>query len=119
MPKPRMSTLTIPKSAECVTSPLAYFRLHGRSKKWFTAKNRDERYDYMYSEASLEKIKTKIERVAKEAQKTLVATNNHYKGQAAVNALELKSMLGGTKVKAPKPLVEHYPEQLSGSTESV
>ena len=60
------------------------------------------------------KIKTKVEKVTNEAQKTLVATNNHYKGQAAVNAIELKKMLGGKKIKAPKPLVEHYPEQLSG-----
>jgi len=29
-----------------------------------------------------------------------------------VNALELKNMLGGKKIKAPKPLVEHYSEQL-------
>jgi uncharacterized protein YecE (DUF72 family) len=86
--------------------------LHGRSKQWFTAKNRDERYDYLYSQSSLEKIKTKVEKVAGEAKKTLVATNNHYKGQAAVNAFEMKSMLGDKKVNAPKPLVEHYPEQL-------
>lgn len=78
------------EGTEIVTSPLAYFRLHGRSKQWFTAKNRDERYDYLYSQSSLEKIKTKVEKAANEAQKTLVATNNHYKGQAAVNAIELK-----------------------------
>jgi uncharacterized protein YecE (DUF72 family) len=41
-----------------------------------------------------------------------VVTNNHYKGQAAVNALELKKMLGGKEVRAPKTLVDHYPEQL-------
>jgi hypothetical protein len=29
-----------------------------------------------------------------------------------VNALELKSMLEHTKVKAPAPLMDHYPEEL-------
>jgi len=36
--------------------------------------------------------------------------NNHPKGQAAVNALELKSMLSGKKVQAPESLVEKYPQ---------
>jgi len=107
------------EGTEIVTSPLAYFRLHGRSKQWFTAKNRDERYDYLYSQSSLEKIKTKVEKAANEAQKTLVATNNHYKGQAAVNAIELNNMLGRKRVKAPRTLVEHYPEQLSGIADPV
>jgi uncharacterized protein YecE (DUF72 family) len=53
-----------------------------------------------------------VTNIAGQTQKTFVVTNNHYKGQAAVNALELKEMLGGKKVKAPKTLVDHYPEQL-------
>ena len=36
--------------------------------------------------------------------------NNHFQAKAAVNALELKSMLGGTRVKAPPGLLENYPE---------
>jgi uncharacterized protein YecE (DUF72 family) len=50
------------EGTEIVTSPLAYFRLHGRSKQWFTAKNRDERYDYLYSKSSLEKLKRRWRR---------------------------------------------------------
>jgi hypothetical protein len=38
-----------------------------------------------------------------------VVANNHPRGQAAVNALQLKSMLTGEKVKAPEMLVEAYP----------
>jgi hypothetical protein len=45
--------------------------------------------------------------------------NNHFKGQAAANALELKNMLSGKRVKAPKPLVEHYSEQLMAIAEPV
>ena len=49
-------------------------------------------------------------RLAELAEKTFAITNNHYKGKAAVNALELKGMLSQRKVKAPATLVEHYPE---------
>jgi uncharacterized protein YecE (DUF72 family) len=41
---------------------------------------------------------------------TYVVTNNHYLGKAAVNALELISILKGGKVEVPEPLRKHYPE---------
>ncbi len=36
--------------------------------------------------------------------------NNHFEGKAGVNALQLKHMLSGQRVRAPEPLLEHYPE---------
>lgn len=98
------------EGTEYVTAPIAYLRLHGRSKDWFTAKNRDERYDFLYSKGSLEKIKSKVQNMAVKAEKTFVAANNHPKGQAAVNAVELKSLLFDKKVRAPETLVKSYPE---------
>src|SRR5262249_15853429 len=97
------------EGTEYVTAPFAYLRLHGRNKEWFTAKNRDTRYDYLYSEDSLQKVKSKIEKMAATADKTFVAANNHPRGQAAANAVELKSLLSGEKVKAPETLVRTYP----------
>lgn len=61
------------EGTEYVTAPLAYLRLHGRSKDWFTAKSRDARYDYVYSKESLQKVKGKIEKMAGAAEKTFVA----------------------------------------------
>ena len=93
------------------TAPLAYVRLHGRNyKEWFQSDNRDDRYNYLYTPKQLEPWKDKIERLGEKAEKTFAVTNNHYKGKAAVNALELKQMLTGKKIKAPPTLVEHYPE---------
>lgn len=93
------------------TAPVAYVRLHGRNyKEWFHSDNRDDRYNYLYTPQQLEPWKEKIEQLGEKAQKTFAVTNNHYKGKAAVNALELKHMLKGKKVKAPAILVEHYPE---------
>jgi hypothetical protein len=37
-------------------------------------------------------------------------TNNHFEGKAGVNALQLKNMITGERVKAPEPLLKHYPD---------
>jgi uncharacterized protein YecE (DUF72 family) len=96
---------------EHVTSKLGYVRLHGRNyKDWFDSDDRNDRYNYLYSESELGGWKDKIENVAAKAQTTYVITNNHYQGRAGVNALELKSMLEGKRVKAPPGLLENYPE---------
>ena len=43
------------------------------------------------------------------AEVTFVAANNHPRGQAAANAVELKSLLLGEKVNAPETLIKTYP----------
>jgi len=94
-----------------VTAPFSYIRLHGRNyDKWFNAKNRDERYDFLYTGERLERVKKRIGEMAKNSETAFVVANNHPRGQAAVNALELKSMLSGRKVEAPELLVKAYPE---------
>jgi uncharacterized protein YecE (DUF72 family) len=96
---------------EHVTSPVGYVRLHGRNyDQWFEAEKRDDRYNYLYTESELAGWKDKIERIAKKAEVTYVVTNNHFEAKAGVNALQLKHMLTGQRVKAPEPLLRHYPE---------
>jgi uncharacterized protein YecE (DUF72 family) len=90
--------------------------LHGRNKQWFQAKDRDEQYDYLYSKDKLSRIKEKISNMSAKAKKVFVAANNHPKGQAPANALELKHMLTGKKVRAPEPLVRAYPLELKEIT---
>ena len=98
-------------ATEHATSPVAYVRLHGRNyKEWFQSDNRNDRYNYLYTPQQLEPWKEKIERLGEKAQKTFAVTNNHYRGKAAANAIELKKMISGKKVRAPKTLIEHYPE---------
>ena len=105
-----------PEPTEHVTSSVGYVRLHGRNyEHWFAESgsdgdNRDDRYNYLYKPAELEKWKERIEIVARKAQSTFVIANNHYQAKAPVNALELRSLLDGTKVRAPETLVKHYPE---------
>lgn len=93
------------------TSEIGYVRLHGRNyKEWFADSGRDARYNYLYSKAELEAWKPRIEQVAGFAKTTYVIANNHFRGQAAANALQLLSLLRNQPVQAPTSLVEAYPE---------
>lgn len=96
------------------TAQVGYVRLHGRRyDTWFSddpATPPEERYNYLYSEAELEPWAARIRKVASRAGTTFVITNNHFQGKAVVNALQLISLLSGSKVKVPEPLRHHYPE---------
>lgn len=93
------------------TSPIRYVRLHGRNyKEWFQAERSEDRYNYLYTVTRLEPWQEKIKEISRQTDRTFVIANNHYKGKAAADATELKSMLSGKKVKAPSRLVETYSE---------
>jgi uncharacterized protein YecE (DUF72 family) len=93
------------------TGPVGYVRLHGRNyKDWFSEDaDRDSRYDYLYSEDELEPWLDRIEQVTESSAETYVITNNHFRGKAAVNALQIKCKIEGKKVEAPASLVSAYP----------
>jgi len=95
-----------------VTAKVGYLRLHGRNvKDWFREDaGRDARYDYLYNEFELFEIAERIRQIAKEAEEVYVITNNHYRGKAVCNALELKAKLGEKNLKIPGVLLEHYPQ---------
>jgi len=106
---------------EHVTGAIGYIRLHGRNyEHWFADQgsgydNRNDRYNYLYNERELAGWKERIINVAEKAQATYVITNNHFESKAAVNALELKAMIGGKRVLAPETLIQKYPELRSMS----
>ncbi len=96
--------------SEHVTAKLAYVRLHGRRyDQWFDPEKPSDRYDYLYTTDELQGWKSRIGTVAHKAEVTFVVANNHFQGKAPANALELKSMITGQKVKAPEVLVRRYP----------
>jgi len=100
-------------SAEA-TSPIGYIRFHGRRyDTWFgddPATPVHERYNYLYSPEELDPWAARIRKVQQNTRKTFVVTNNHFQGKAVVNALQLISVLKGSKVKIPEPLRQHYPQ---------
>jgi len=102
---------SIKPSAVCTNPELSYVRLHGRNyKSWFNEKaGRDERYNYLYSHDELEDWIEKIKNLGKKSKKVVVITNNHYRGQALANALQIKNMITQEKLDIPFDLLKQYP----------
>jgi uncharacterized protein YecE (DUF72 family) len=97
-----------------VIGPVAYYRFHGRNAaKWFGPDtSNEERYDYLYSERELEPWVARIRKgAARRPEATAFAVmNNHFRGQAVANALQLQQLLTGGVREAPESLRDAYPE---------
>jgi uncharacterized protein YecE (DUF72 family) len=98
------------KPSDLATGALAYVRLHGRNyEKWFAHGESWERYNYLYSKEELAPWVDRIRTLAT-ANETYVVTNNHFRGQAIVNAVELEESLG-MDARMPPQLKETYPHR--------
>jgi uncharacterized protein YecE (DUF72 family) len=95
-----------------VTSDIGYLRLHGRNvATWFQDEaNRDARYDYLYSAPELAEITEALVRIAAQARDVYLIANNHFRGQAALNALEVRRRLTRAPVDVPAQLLTTYPQ---------
>jgi uncharacterized protein YecE (DUF72 family) len=106
---------------DLVTAPLAYFRFHGRNApKWFGPDTSNEqRYNYLYSE---EELAPWVERIRGAGPSVAALTagdgtkgsiyailNNHFRGQAVANAIELNAALTGARPEIPSTLADAYP----------
>ncbi len=104
-----------------VTAPVAYYRFHGRNAaKWFGPNtSNEERYNYLYSERELEPWAERIRegRARRADANAFAVMNNHFRGQAVANALQLQQMLIGERRAVPESLREAYPS-ISGATRS-
>jgi uncharacterized protein YecE (DUF72 family) len=95
-----------------VSSPVGYLRLHGRNAAAWFAEDSDaaERYNYRYAGEELTGLVAVAEDIGRRARETYLITNNHFRGQAALNALELRYHLRRAPVPVPPPLMAAYPE---------
>lgn len=102
---------SIGPSAVTTNPDFAYVRFHGRNQRnWFRKEaGRDDRYDYLYSREELGDWIRRIKDLGTKSGKIYVITNNHYRGQAMANALQIRNMITGEKVDVPEPLLEKYP----------
>jgi uncharacterized protein YecE (DUF72 family) len=98
------------KPSEHSTSPIGYIRLHGRNyEHWFTSgEHPEERYDYLYNPGELEGWAERIRHVAEAGEATYVITNNHFRGKAVANALQLISIVRDQTVAVPPGLASEY-----------
>ena len=98
------------KPSDTITGPVGYVRLHGRNyEKWFAKGESWERYNYLYSNEELSPWADRIRGMSEE-KATYVITNNHFRGQAIVNAVELEASLG-MEAKMPPQLKTAYPDR--------
>lgn len=96
---------------QTVFGPTAYVRLHGRNKQNWFAENVPsyERYNYLYTDAELREWVARINAMLVQARNVYVFANNHYRGQAVTNALQLRHLLGESNLRAPAGLITTYP----------
>jgi uncharacterized protein YecE (DUF72 family) len=93
------------------TGPLGYLRAHGRRRdKWFDfGKDREARYDYLYGPEELADLAARVRELMGKAPEVYVIFNNHPRGQAVANALEMAHLLTGRSFPLPPGLVAAFP----------
>lgn len=98
-------------SAATTHPEFSYVRFHGRNTRdWFRKDaGRDDRYNYLYSTQELEDWLQRIRELGRKSPKVFIITNNHYRGQAMANALQIKNMLTGEKLDIPYLLLKQFP----------
>jgi uncharacterized protein YecE (DUF72 family) len=98
-------------SSRATIPEFSYVRLHGRNyKDWFREDaGRDDRYNYLYSSEELEEWVERIKDLGRNTEKVFVITNNHYRGQALANALQIKNKITGELLNIPRTMLQKYP----------
>ena len=93
------------------TGPLGYLRAHGRRReKWFEfGDDREARYDYLYAPEELQDLAARARELLEKAPEVYVIFNNHPRGQAVANALEMAHLLTGRAFPLPEGLVAAFP----------
>lgn len=93
------------------TSRVGYLRLHGRNRAdWFReGAGRDARYDYLYPERELGELLETARAIGSAAEEVYVVANNHFRGQALANAIQLRHLSGVKEPAAPEDLLVAYP----------
>jgi len=100
-----------------VTGDPAYVRFHGRNyEKWIEHDEPWQRYDYLYAQEELDPWVGRIRSMAR-SNDVFAITNNHFRGQAIVNAIDLKRSLD-QPVEVPPPLAAYYGPRVLGDPSS-
>ena len=94
-----------------VTGTRGYLRAHGRRReKWFEfGEDRQARYDYLYTPEELEDLAGRVRELLSRTPEVYVIFNNHPRGQAVANALELAHLLTGAAYPLPPCLLAAFP----------
>jgi uncharacterized protein YecE (DUF72 family) len=81
------------KTYFCATAGLAYVRFQGRNQSRWIKGDGSAQHNYLYSRAELTAAIPDIRRLEQESERVLVFMNNHWRGQAVINAQMLLELI--------------------------
>lgn len=76
-----------------LTSDMAYFRFHGRNKEMWWKGDRETRYEYLYSPEEIDELVERLKEANKRVNLLFAFFNNHWRGYAPRNAVDMKRTL--------------------------
>jgi uncharacterized protein YecE (DUF72 family) len=75
------------------TADLAYLRFHGRNAEMWWKGDNETRYKYLYSAEEMKELSNKVVSAAQQAKLLFAFFNNHWRGYAPRNAVDMKKSL--------------------------
>ncbi|MFC1906369.1 DUF72 domain-containing protein [Chloroflexota bacterium] len=84
-----------------ITSDMAYFRFHGRNAETWWTGNNETRYKYLYSIEEIDELVDKVKTAAGQTKLLFASFNNHWRGYAPRNAVDMMKSLQLPFVELP------------------
>ena len=72
-----------------LTGGIAYFRFHGRNAETWWSGDNETRYKYLYQEHEIKSLAERVRETAGHASLVFAFFNNHWKGYAPRNAVDM------------------------------
>jgi uncharacterized protein YecE (DUF72 family) len=76
-----------------VTAEMAYFRFHGRNAEMWWKGDSESRYKYLYSSEEINELASKVKVTLEQTNLTFALFNNHWRGYAPRNAVDIMKAL--------------------------
>jgi len=92
-----------------LTADLAYFRFHGRNKETWWTGDSETRYKYLYSPEEIKELAERMMPTLEQSRMTFAFFNNHWRGYAPRNAVDMKKELKLPVEELPAP--EKLPDE--------
>lgn len=76
-----------------LTCDMAYFRFHGRNAEMWWKGDSETRYRYLYSPEEISELANRVKVVSEQTKLTFAFFNNHWRGYAPRNAIDMMKTL--------------------------
>ncbi len=86
-----------------LTGDIAYFRFHGRNAEMWWRGDVETRYKYLYSAEEIVELSQRVRAASQQTKLTFAFFNNHWRGYAPRNAIDMMKALGLPVKEPPMP----------------